>query len=185
MWCKLCTVIAIAALTEREREKIASKQGSKTQRKTQETMDIVCGDGARRTSLGRGRKMAKIQHGVKPDIFECALRVVGAGGVATNHMSAVAHLHQKPRCTNDNTPARDNDAASTHSRRPRQNTSTDDKGTARTQVLLFHGVVHVSLEGTEPLSSQHNSFHYEKKKKEKRKKCVVNGPSIPFVIGLM
>ena len=39
-------------------------------------------------------------------------------GVATNYLSAIAHVHQRPRCTNDNTPAGDTDAASTLSRRP-------------------------------------------------------------------
>ena len=52
-------------------------------------------------------------------------------GVATNYMSAIAHLHQRPRCTNDNAPARDNDAASTRGCRPRQKTSTNGNGTAR------------------------------------------------------
>ena len=30
-------------------------------------------------------------------------------GAAPNYMSAIAHLHQRPRCTNDTTPADDND----------------------------------------------------------------------------
>ena len=38
-------------------------------------------------------------------------------GVATNYMSAIAHLHQRPRCTDDNTTAGETDAASTLSRR--------------------------------------------------------------------
>ena len=46
-------------------------------------------------------------------------------------MSAIAHLHQGARCTNDSARAGDNDAASTRSRRPRQKTTTDGKGTAR------------------------------------------------------
>ena len=43
-------------------------------------------------------------------------------------MSAIAHLHQRPRCTNDNTPAGYSDAVSTCSCRPRQKTSTDGNG---------------------------------------------------------
>ena len=52
-------------------------------------------------------------------------------GVARNYMSAMAHLHQRPRCTNDNTPAGDHDAASTHSCRPRQKTTSNGNGPAR------------------------------------------------------
>ena len=37
-------------------------------------------------------------------------------GVPTIYVSAIAHMHQRRRCTNDNTPAGDNDAASTHCR---------------------------------------------------------------------
>ena len=46
-------------------------------------------------------------------------------------MSAITHLHQRPRCTNDNTPAGDNDAASTRIRRSLQKSSTDGNGNAR------------------------------------------------------
>ena len=59
-------------------------------------------------------------------------------GVATNHMSATAHLHQRPRCANDNTPAGDNDAASTGSRRQREKTSTNGHGTARPHTTNIH-----------------------------------------------
>ena len=64
-----------------------------------------------------------------PEIAE--LCQINDQGVATNYVSAIAYLHQRPRGTNDNTPAGDNDTASTRSRRPRQNTSTDGNGTAR------------------------------------------------------
>ena len=46
-------------------------------------------------------------------------------------MSVIAHLRQRPRCIGDDTSAGDNDAASTRSRRPQQETSSDGNGTAR------------------------------------------------------
>ena len=52
-------------------------------------------------------------------------------GFVTHYMSAIAHLHQRPRCTNDNTPAGNNDAAYARSRRPQQKTSSDGNGTVR------------------------------------------------------
>ena len=51
--------------------------------------------------------------------------------VVTNYMSAIAHLHQRPRGRNDKTPTEENDAASTRSRRPHQKSSTAGNGTAR------------------------------------------------------
>ena len=52
-------------------------------------------------------------------------------GFVTNYMSAIAHLHQRPRCTNDNTPAGDYDASSTRGYRPQHKTSSDGNGTSR------------------------------------------------------
>ena len=58
-------------------------------------------------------------------------------GGATNYMSVIAHVYQRPRCTDDNTPAGDTDAASTLSRRPLQKTSTNGNGTARPHTTNF------------------------------------------------
>ena len=58
-------------------------------------------------------------------------------GVARKHMSAIAHLHQRPRCTNDNTPAGDHHPASTRSCRPRQKTTSNGNGTARSHPTHF------------------------------------------------
>ena len=49
-------------------------------------------------------------------------------GRATNYMSVIARVRQRPSCTNDNTPAGDNDAAFTRSRRPRQQTTSNGDG---------------------------------------------------------
>ena len=56
-------------------------------------------------------------------------------GVATNYMSAIAHLHQRPRCTDDNTPAGDTDAASTLSRRPNFPPSSKSQHGLRKEVM--------------------------------------------------
>ena len=52
-------------------------------------------------------------------------------GCTANYMSVIAHVYQRPRCTNDNTSAGDHDAASTRSRRPRQKTTSNGNGPAR------------------------------------------------------
>ena len=52
-------------------------------------------------------------------------------GFVTHYMSAIAHLHQRPRCTIDNTPAGDYDASSTRGNRPQHKTSSDGNGTSR------------------------------------------------------
>ena len=44
--------------------------------------------------------------------------------------TCLAHLHQRPRCPNDHTPAGDNDAASTRGRWARPKTSSDSEGNA-------------------------------------------------------
>ena len=46
-------------------------------------------------------------------------------------MSLIAHMYQKPRCMDDDTPAGDHDPASTRSCRPRQKTSSNGDGTTR------------------------------------------------------
>ena len=69
-----------------------------------------------------------------PEITELSQNNVQ--GFATNDMSAIAHLRQRPRCTNDNTPAGDNDAASTGSRRPQHKTSSDGTGRSHPTNLL-------------------------------------------------
>ena len=52
-------------------------------------------------------------------------------GCATNYMSVIAHLYQRPRCMDDDTPAGDHDPASTRSCRPRQKTTSNGNGPAR------------------------------------------------------
>ena len=51
-------------------------------------------------------------------------------GRATNYMSVIAHVYQRPRCVDD-TPAGDHDPTSTRSRRPRQETTPNGDGPAR------------------------------------------------------
>ena len=46
-------------------------------------------------------------------------------GCATNYMSVIAHVYQRPRCMDDDTPAGDDDPASTRSCRPRQKTTSN------------------------------------------------------------
>ena len=52
-------------------------------------------------------------------------------GSVTNYKSATAHLHKRPRCTTDNRPPGDTDAASTRSYIPPQKISSHNHGTAR------------------------------------------------------
>ena len=44
-------------------------------------------------------------------------------GCATNYMAVIAHVYQRPKCMDDDTPAGDHDPASTRSCRPRQKTT--------------------------------------------------------------
>ena len=44
---------------------------------------------------------------------------------ATNYMSVIAHVYQRPRCVDEDTPAGDHDPKSTRSRRPRQETTSN------------------------------------------------------------
>ena len=52
-------------------------------------------------------------------------------GSATNYMSVIAHVYQRPRCVDDDTPARDHDPTSTRSRRLRQATTPNGDGVTR------------------------------------------------------
>ena len=52
-------------------------------------------------------------------------------GCATNYMSVIAHVYQRPRCMDDDTPAGDHDRATTRSCRPRQKTTSNGNGPAR------------------------------------------------------
>ena len=49
-------------------------------------------------------------------------------GRATNYMSVIAHVYQRPRSVDDDTPAGDHDPTSTHSFRPRQETTPNGDG---------------------------------------------------------
>ena len=52
-------------------------------------------------------------------------------GRATNYMSVIAHVYQRPRCMDDDTPAGDHEPASTRSCRPRQKTTSNGDGPVR------------------------------------------------------
>ena len=52
-------------------------------------------------------------------------------GCATSYMSVIAHVYQRPRCLDDHRPAGDHDPASTRSCRPRQKTTSNGNGSAR------------------------------------------------------
>ena len=54
-------------------------------------------------------------------------------GFATNYLSAISHLHKRPRCRNDCTPTGDHDVASTRSCRPRPKTAPDGDEIARSR----------------------------------------------------
>ena len=58
-------------------------------------------------------------------------------GFVTNYMSAIAHMLQRPRCTDDNAPTGDNDTASTRSSRPQQKVPPNGNGTARSHRTNF------------------------------------------------
>ena len=58
-------------------------------------------------------------------------------GCATNYMSVIAHVYQRPRCMDDDTPAGDHDLASTRSCRPQQKTTSNDNGPARSHPTIF------------------------------------------------
>ena len=58
-------------------------------------------------------------------------------GCATNYMSVIDQLHQRPRCKDDDTPAGDHDPTSTSSCRPRQKTTSNDNGPARSHPTIF------------------------------------------------
>ena len=49
-------------------------------------------------------------------------------GRATNYMSVIAHVYQRPRGMDDDTPTGDHDPASARSCRPRQNTTSNGDG---------------------------------------------------------
>ena len=57
-------------------------------------------------------------------------------GCATNYMSVIAHVCQRPRCMDDDTPAGDHDAAPTRSCRPRQKTTSNGNGLARSHPTI-------------------------------------------------
>ena len=52
-------------------------------------------------------------------------------GCATNCMSVIAHVYQRPRCMDNDTSAGDHDPAPTRSCRPRQKTTSNGNGPAR------------------------------------------------------
>ena len=52
-------------------------------------------------------------------------------GCATNYMSVIAHVFQRPRCMDNGTSAGDHDPAPTRSCRPRQKTTSNGNGPAR------------------------------------------------------
>ena len=52
-------------------------------------------------------------------------------GFATNYMSVITHLHQRPRCRDDDSLAEDHDPASTRSCRSRQKTASNFDGPTR------------------------------------------------------
>ena len=52
-------------------------------------------------------------------------------GCATNYMSVIAHVCQRPRCMDNDTPAGDHDPAPTRSCRPRQKTTSNGNGPTR------------------------------------------------------
>ena len=52
-------------------------------------------------------------------------------GCTTHYMSVIDHVHQRPRCMDDDTSAGDHDPAPTRSGRPRQKTTSNGNGLAR------------------------------------------------------
>ena len=55
---------------------------------------------------------------------------------ATNYMSVIAHVYQKPICKDNDVSAGDHDPASTRSCRPRQKTTSNDNGPARSHPTI-------------------------------------------------
>ena len=58
-------------------------------------------------------------------------------GCATNYMSVIAHVYQRPRCMDSDASAGDHDPAPTRSCRPRQKTTSDGNGPARSHPTIF------------------------------------------------
>ena len=54
-------------------------------------------------------------------------------GCATNYMSVIAHVYQRPRCMDDDTPAGDHDPAPIQSCRPRRKTTSNGDGPTRSR----------------------------------------------------
>ena len=57
-------------------------------------------------------------------------------GCATNYMPVIAHVYQRPICKDNDTSAGDHDPASTRSCRPRQKTTSNDNGPARSHPTI-------------------------------------------------
>ena len=57
-------------------------------------------------------------------------------GCATNYMSVIAHVHQRPICKDNDVSAGDHDPAFTRSCRPRQKTTSDGNGPARSHPTI-------------------------------------------------
>ena len=70
-----------------------------------------------------------------PEMTE--LRQDNDEGCATNYMSVIAHVYHRPRCMDNDTSAGDHDPASTSSCRPRQKTTSNDNGPARSHSTIF------------------------------------------------
>ena len=58
-------------------------------------------------------------------------------GCGTNYMSVIAHVYQRPKCMDNNTSAGDHDPAPTRSCRPRQKTTSNGNGPARSHPTIF------------------------------------------------
>ena len=58
-------------------------------------------------------------------------------GCATNYMSVIAHVYQRPICKDNDTSAGDHDPAITRSCRLRQKTTSNDNGPARSHPAIF------------------------------------------------
>ena len=57
-------------------------------------------------------------------------------GCATNYMSVIAHMYQRPTCKHNDVSAGDHDPASTRSYRQRQKTTSNDNGPARSHPTI-------------------------------------------------
>ena len=58
-------------------------------------------------------------------------------GFVTIYMSAIAQMHQRTRCMDDDTPAGDHDSTSTRSCRPRQKTTPNVDGPTYLTQLIY------------------------------------------------